>query len=61
LRDTYTQRKDRPVLGKQRFDVTHHEPRLTDLERKERMRWIERELYSVFQSHTEKIEEDFEK
>lgn len=53
MSDTYEQRKDRPVLGKKRFDVTHYEPKLSELERKERMQRIGHELYAVFRAHAQ--------
>lgn len=41
-------RKERPVLGKMRFDVTHHEPDLSPGQKAERMRALQAELYAVF-------------
>lgn len=57
MTDTYEQRKDRPVLGKKRFDVTHYEPKLSELERKERMQRIGYELYAVFRAHAQNFAE----
>lgn len=41
-------REDRPVLGKMRFRVSHHEPDLSPAQRAERMQTVQNELYAVF-------------
>lgn len=43
-----TIRKDKAVLGKKEFEITHYEPELSAEERMERMRFMQRELYLIF-------------
>lgn len=49
MKETHrTNRKDRPVLGKKRFDVTHHEPVLSQEGKAERLQCLANDLYPVF-------------